>query len=122
MPRTIKLFQTLMYISIGLGFFLRLMSGEIEDLLMFLALVLNVGFLVSIVLLIATYRKNWPRWAFAALFAVQFVFALPTIMVALTTIPGIIALSPMILRGAALICVFSGEANAWFAAPEEAIV
>jgi hypothetical protein len=114
MPRNIRIFQVLMYVSIVLGVFLRFVSGEVDSPVLVVAVAINTLILVGFVVLITLYRKNWSRWAFAILFVLQFITSIPTIVELLHVPLGIIALSPVILRGIALVFVFTGDANRWF--------
>ena len=133
MPINVVLFERLMYASLCIGLLNLIIDGprlmlapEIKDVgaepYFVLGAVGVLGLLWLLIWLIARKAKNWARYLFAALFVIGLVPTIQNISSLLEASPvaAILSIAQIIVQGAALFFIFTGDAAGWFQKPASA--
>lgn len=120
MPINVTRFETLAYISIGIGVIVAALEYRRLSTIVNPAAVLLIQFLVLLLIvwliwLTARRRKNWARWLFLIFFLLGVPFYIPNLsdMMTVNPLAGFLSAMQLFVQGAALYFVFSGDANGW---------
>src|SRR5262245_45530144 len=126
MPSNVAWFERLMIASIFValaGVFLmwqRQGTFAVAELAVAAGLIIaNFGVLLLLIWLVARRRQGWARYVIGALFALGLPFALTNAPAELRAFPveGALSLLALMMQGAALVLIFTGNARGWFAKP-----
>lgn len=133
MPQNVVIFERLMYASVCIALLNLILDAsrqaglpEIEALggMAFVAGVAlaTLGIILLLIWLIVRKRKNWARMLFAVMFVLGLWPTLQNISLLLEANPAVALLSvaQIIIQGAALYFVFTGDSQPWFQAPKPA--
>jgi hypothetical protein len=129
MPQNVIIFERLMYASVCIALLNLILDAsrqadlpEIQALggTTFVAGVAlgTLGIILLLIWLIVRKRKNWARLLFAAMFVLGVWPTIQNVSLLLEANPAVALLSvaQIIVQGAAVYFVFTGDAPAWFAA------
>jgi peptidoglycan/LPS O-acetylase OafA/YrhL len=121
MPKNVARFEVLAYISIAIGVITSALEYQRFSTMANPAFILLVQLFVFLIFvlfiwLIARRRKNWARWLFLILFLLGLPFYIPSLaaMIKNNPISGLLSVVQMLIQGAAIFLVFSGDAKEWF--------
>jgi len=126
MPSNVTWFERLMIASIFValaGVFLlwqRQGTFSVAELAVAAGLTIaNFGVFLLLIWLVARRRQGWARYVIGALFALGLPFALINAPAELRAFPveGVLNLLALMMQGAALVLIFTGNARGWFAKP-----
>ncbi|MBX9864055.1 MAG: hypothetical protein K2Y42_15050 [Hyphomicrobium sp.] len=133
MPQNVVVFERLMYASVCIALLNLILDGsrqaampEIEALggMAFVAGVVlaTLGIILLLIWLIVRKRKNWARMLFAAMFVLGLWPTIQNISMLLEASPlvALLSVAQIVIQGAALFFIFTGDAPRWFEAPKPA--
>ena len=121
-PRNVLRFETLLYLSLMLdalsvAFQDRTPSGGMTEQMILAATVVAGGLIVLFVYFVwlaARRRKNWPRWALAAVLVLSVTSLAQVIGENGLELDSGIEIVSCLLTAAGLYCSFTGDAQGWF--------
>ena len=121
-PRNVLRFETLLYLSLMLdalsvAFQDRTPGGGMTEQMILAATVVAGGLIVLFVYFVwraARRRKNWPRWALAAVLVLSVTSLVQVIGENGVELDSGIEIVSCLLTAAGLYCSFTGDAQGWF--------
>ena len=121
-PRNVLRFETLLYLSLMLdalsvAFQDRTPGGGMTEQMILAATVVAGGLIVLFVYFVwlaARRRKNWPRWALAAVLVLSVTSLVQVIGENGVELDSGIEIVSCLLTAAGLYCSFTGDARGWF--------
>ena len=121
-PRNVLRFETLLYLSLMLdalsvAFQDRTPGGGMTEQMILAATVVAGGLIVLFVYFVwlaARRRKNWPRWALAAVLVLSVTSLAQVIGENGVELDSGIEIVSCLLTAAGLYCSFTGDAQGWF--------
>jgi len=121
-PRNVLRFETLLYLSLMLdalsvAFQDRTPGGGMTEQMILAATVVAGGLIVLFVYFVwlaARRRKNWPRWALAAVLVLSVTSLAQVIGENGLELDSGIEIVSCLLTAAGLYCSFTGDAQGWF--------
>jgi len=121
-PRNVLRFETLLYLSLMLdalsvAFQDRTPGGGMTEQMILAATVVAGGLIVLFVYFVwlaARRRKNWPRWALAAVLVLSVTSLAQVIGENGLELDSSIEIVSCLLTAAGLYCSFTGDAQGWF--------
>ena len=121
-PRNVLRFETLLYLSLMLdalsvAFQDRTPGGGMTEQMILAATVVAGGLIVLFVYFVwlaARRRKNWPRWALAAVLVLSVTSLVQVIGENGLELDSGIEIVSCLLTAAGLYCSFTGDAQGWF--------
>jgi drug/metabolite transporter (DMT)-like permease len=121
-PNNVLWFQTLLYLSlmldaVSVAFQDRTPTPDVTDAMIAANTVLNGGMILLLlyfVHLAARRRKNWPRWALAALLVLSVISLVDVIWTDGLELDSGIEIVSCVLTSLGLYCSFTGDARGWF--------
>jgi len=121
-PRNVLRFETLLYLSLMLdalsvAFQDRTPGGGMTEQMILAATVVAGGLIVLFVYFVwlaARRRKNWPRWALAAVLVLSVTSLAQVIGENGLELDSGIEIVSCLLTAAGLYCSFTGDARGWF--------
>ena len=121
-PRNVLRFETLLYLSLMLdalsvAFQDRTPGGGMTEQMILAATVVAGGLIVLFVYFVwlaARRRKNWPRWALAAVLVLSVTSLAQVIGENGLELDSSIEIMSCLLTAAGLYCSFTGDAQGWF--------
>ena len=83
---------------------------------------ITIAAYVLLIRLVARRRKNWARWILLFLFALSLTATGMQLgpMLRMSTTEGLLSLGTLLLQGAGMFLIFTGNAQEWFRQPEPA--
>jgi branched-subunit amino acid permease len=121
-PRNVLRFEALLYLSLMLdalsvAFQDRTPGGGMTEQMILAATVVAGGLIVLFVYFVwlaARRRKNWPRWALAAVLVLSVTSLIQVIGENGLELDSSIEIVSCLLTAAGLYCSFTGDAQGWF--------
>jgi branched-subunit amino acid permease len=121
-PRNVLRFEALLYLSLMLdalsvAFQDRTPGGGMTEQMILAATVVAGGLIVLFVYFVwlaARRRKNWPRWALAAVLVLSVTSLVQVIGENGVELDSAIEIVSCLLTAAGLYCSFTGDAQGWF--------
>ena len=121
-PRNVLRFEALLYLSLMLdalsvAFQDRTPGGGMTEQMILAATVVAGGLIVLFVYFVwlaARRRKNWPRWALAAVLVLSVTSLIQVIGENGLELDSAIEIVSCLLTAAGLYCSFTGDARGWF--------